>query len=198
MRLSYQQFWFLLWAWLGAVPVKQLARLSGLHRNDIYRWFDLFRAQLPENPVILGKLVQLDEAFFKRQAVMAAKVKGGRACAAVVFTGHPQKQHVFAFARNYIAPYSQLNTDGGGHYRRIDSWWPVKHQYERHAKWEFALTSEIEGWFGNLRTFLRRMYHHVTPEKLPEYVREFSARFSSPEMFKDPRIYLQKTLSLVP
>ena len=50
-------------------------------------------------------------------------------------------------------------------------------------KWEFELTSEIEGFFGNLRTFIRRMYHHTTSEKLPEIVSEFCFRFSSPEMF---------------
>lgn len=48
--------------------------------------------------------------------------------------------------------------------------------------------------FGNLRTFIRRMYHHVTAEQLPEYVREFCARFSSPEIFESPRAYLRKTL----
>ena len=80
----------------------------------------------------------------------------------------------------------------------IHKWWPVDHHRDIHRKWEFELTSEIEGAFGNLRTFIRRMYHHMTPEKLPEYVREFCLRFSLPEMFENPTSYLKKSLSLVP
>lgn len=67
-----------------------------------------------------------------------------------------------------------------------------------HEKFEFAHTSEIERMFGNLRTFIRRMYHHATPEKMPDYVREFCFRFSLPELFENPHEYLQKSLTLVP
>jgi len=56
-------------------------------------------------------------------------------------------------------------------------------------KWEFELTSEIEGVFGVLRTFIRRMYHHCTVDKLPELVGE---------LFENPRYYLEKTLFIVP
>ncbi len=79
-------------------------------------------------------------------------------------------------------------------YRSINKWCPVKHKRDIHKKWEFSLTSEIEGLFGNLRTFIRRMYHHATPEYLPEYVSEFCIRFSSPEIFDSPLTYLEKTL----
>lgn len=197
-RLSYQALWLLLWCWTAGVPVKQAAALSTISRQKVYAWYGRFRSHLPETQLILKKTVQLDEAFFRQLAVMAAKERGQRRCAAMVLPGHPQKQHVWRFVREYVAPRSRLHTDGGGHYRKIDQWWPVRHRYERHAKWEFALTSEIEGWFGNLRTFIRRMYHHVTPEKLPEVVSEFCLRFSSPEIFENPRFYLEKSLTLVP
>ncbi len=74
----------------------------------------------------------------------------------------------------------------------------MTHRVDIHKKFEFGLTSEIEGMFGNLRTFIRRMYHHSTQDYLPEYVTEFCARFSSPEIFISPRAYFIKTLSLVP
>ena len=79
-------------------------------------------------------------------------------------------------------------------YKGINKWWPVNHQRDIHNKWEFGKTSEIEGMFGVLRTFIRRMYHHVTPEYLPEFVAEFAVRFSHPEIFESPIEYLQKTL----
>ena len=92
-------------------------------------------------------------------------------------------------------PKSKLQTDGAGIYRGINNWWQVVHKRDIHRKWEFGLTSEIEeGMFGNLRTFIRRMYHHVTPEYLPEYVSEFCVRFSSPEIFYSPLTYLEKSI----
>jgi hypothetical protein len=83
-------------------------------------------------------------------------------------------------------------------YLNIDDWWQVSHKVDIHKRFEFGLTSEIEGMFGNLRTFIRRMYHHTTPEYLPEYVSEFCYRFSSPETFSSPFVYLEKTLKPVP
>lgn len=198
MKLSYELFWLLLWCWTEQVPIRQTTALGRLSEDAVRRWYGRFRIHLPDHTPLLKRIVQLDEAFFRTLAVMAAKERGQRQCAAVVLSGHPQKQHVWRFLREYVVPRSHLHTDGGGHYRKIDQWWPVRHRYERHAKWEFALTSEIEGWFGNLRTFIRRMYHHTTPEKLPEYVREFCVRFSSPEIFENPRSYLEKSLTLVP
>ena len=72
------------------------------------------------------------------------------------------------------------------------------HSVDIYKKFEFGQTSEIEGMFDNLRTFIRRMYHHSTPEYIPEYVSEFVPRFSSPEIFQNPNEYLKKTLPLVP
>lgn len=66
-----------------------------------------------------------------------------------------------------------------------------------HKKFEFAHTSEIEGIFGVLRTFIRRMYHHVTADKLPSVVGEFCYRFSHPEIFSSPYEYLLNALRLV-
>ena len=107
-----------------------------------------------------------------------------------------QRQHATQFLQTYVKPRSRLHTDGASIYRNIHKWWPVKHKRDIHKKWEFELTSEIEGMFGNLRTFIRRMYHHCTPEKLPEIVSEFSYRFSFPEMFNNPRFYLEKTTTV--
>src|SRR3989344_7737846 len=78
----------------------------------------------------------------------------------------------------------------------LGKWWPVKHSRDLHRKFEFQRTSEIEGVFGNYRTFVRRMYHHHRSINLEKYVREFCFRFSSPELFKNPKFYLTKSLTL--
>lgn len=202
MKLSYQKFWLLLWCWTNQVPVKQTVALTKLSEDAVRRWFGNFRSHLPENEATLERIIQLDEAYFKKQALMMAKQQGTRKVAFEMFRvanrNGVQRHHAVGFLQQYVKPKSKLRTDGATIYDSIHKWWPVRHQNEIHSKWEFELTSEIEGLFGNLRTFIRRMYHHATPEKLPEIVREFCFRFSSPEMFRDPNVYLEKTLRLVP
>jgi len=198
-KLSYQRLWLLLWCYTQAVPIKQSRRLGEVSESAMRHWYDLFRANLPENHVILEKIVQMDEAYFKRQSLIMAKQKGSRHVAyQLLQQSSVQRQQATVFLQQHIKPRSRLHTDGAGIYQGIERWWPVRHRTDIHRKWEFERTSEIEGLFGNLRTFIRRMYHHVTPEKLPEYVREFCVRFSSPETFESPRTFLQKTLTRAP
>ena len=198
MKLSYQKFWMILWCWTTQIPVRQAQALSRLPEETIRHWYDLFRTHLPKNPVILERVVQLDEAYGKRWTLLMGKQKGTRNLAFEVLSGSVQRHHAASFLEQYVKPRSRLYTDGALIYRGINQWWPVRHTRDIHRKFEFTHTSEIEGVFGNFRTFIRRMYHHVTPEKIPEYVSEFAFRFSSPEIFADPHTYLQKSLMLVP
>jgi hypothetical protein len=200
MKLSLQKFWLLLWCYCQAVPVKQAMSLTQLGEEAIYRWYRNFRQNLPENEVVLEKIVQLDEAFFKNAALMMGKQKGTRKLAFEIFFNRSRnsvdKSDVCYFLQQYVKPKSSVRTDGAGYYRAIHQWWPVRHQIDIHRKFEFEHTSEIEGMFGVLRTFIRRMYHHTTSKYLPEYVSEFCVRFSSPEIFSSPLSYMEKTLIL--
>lgn len=202
LKLPLQLFWFLLWCWTTQIPVKQTKALTKLSEVTVRHWFDAFRNQLPKNREVLEKLVQMDEAYFggrRGRTLFLAKEQGSRKLAFEILPHtSPVREEAWAFIQQYIMPESTLNTDGAGIYKRIDHWWPLTHQTDIHKKWEFELTSEIEGMFGVLRTFIRRMYHHVTADKLPELVCEFCFRFSHPEMFESPQYYLEKTLRLVP
>jgi transposase-like protein len=198
-KLSLQKWWMILWCWTSGTPILQAARLTGLSEEAVRHWYSVFRSHLPEETAILRGIVQLDEAYGKGWAVLMGKdIRRRQLAYRVILRGTVQRQDVFEFLRTSVAPRSRLYTDGAKIYRGIDAWWPVVHTKDIHARWEFAHTSEIEGVFGNLRTFLRRMYHHVTRQQLSEYVREFSCRFSSPELFNSPQDYLSKSLSLVP
>ena len=163
------------------------------------RWYDRFREHLPENQHLLSRIVQLDEAYGKGWSLVMAKERHSRKVAYVVLPERAvDRVDAVNFLAQYVRPRTRLHTDGAMIYRGIERWWPVRHERDLHAKWEFGKTSEIEGVFGNLRTFIRRMYHHVTAEKMPEYVREFAVRFSSPELFENPRNYLKKSLTFAP
>jgi hypothetical protein len=173
--------------------------LAHLSDDAVRRWYSRFRAHLPEESHILEKIVQLDEAFFKNMTLMMGKQVGTKKLAYDIIPGTaPQRQHAAEFLFQKVKPHTKLWTDGAGIYRGINAWWPVEHSRDIHKKFEFEHTSEIEGVFGNYRTFVRRMYHHHWSIKLAEYVREFCFRFSSPELFENPLFYLSKSLTLVP
>ena len=141
----------------------------------------------------------MDEAYFKKLSlVMAKQVDTRKLAYEIIFKNSVDRTEAARFLFQYVEPKTKLNTDGASIYRGIDQWWQIEHRTDIHRKFEFGLTSEIEGMFGNLRTFIRRMYHHVTPEYLPDLVAEFSLRFSHPEIFDSPLSYLKKSLSSVP
>lgn len=201
MKISLQTFWLILWCWVVQIPVKQTMRLSGLSEVTVRHWFEVFRSKLPQEQDILEHLVQLDEAYFGGRATKAlflGKQIGTRKVAYRLIDRFPVREDVWEFLETYIKPETTLHTDGASIYKKINNWWPVTHNIDIHKKFEFEKTSEIEGMFGVLRTFVRRMYHHVTADKLQSVVLEFCMRFSRPEMFESPREYLTFTLRLVP
>jgi transposase-like protein len=199
MRLNLRTFYTLLWCWTQKIPVLQSQKLCHLSEKAVRHWFRQFRLHLPDFEPILEGCVQMDEAYFKNISLLLAKQVGSKNLAhQIIFKNSVSKTEAAQFLFQWIQPRSRLQTDGGIIYKRIEQWWQVKHRVDIHKKFEFGLTSEIEGMFGNLRTFIRRMYHHASPEYLPEYVSEFCIRFSSPEIFSSPNDYLTKTLKSVP
>jgi len=195
IKLSLRTFWALLWCWTQKVPILQTIKLCHVSEKTARHWFRQFRLHLPQFEEILEGTAQMDEAYFRSLSLIMAKQEGSRKIAhQIIFKNSVNKSEAAQFLFQYIRPNTKLHTDGAGIYRGINQWWPIKHKKDIHSKWEFGLTSEIEGMFGNLRTFIRRMYHHVTPEYLPEYVSEFCLRFSSQDIFDSPLSYLKKSL----
>lgn len=201
LRIPLRQFWLILWCWTSKIPVLQTQKLTGLSEKGVRHFYDLFRHQLPKDQEVLEHIVQLDEAYFGGMlgfALLMGKQKGTRKLAyRILPNNQPNRSDAYKFIQEFIKPQSRLNTDSSTIYHNIGKFYPVAHFADVHKKFEFSNTSEIEGMFGVLRTFIRRMYHHVTVDKFPEMMEEFYWRFSHPEIFESPRSYLTKTLSLV-
>lgn len=201
MKISLQTFWLLLWCWCNKVPVDQAQKVSGVSEPTVRRWYAKFRENLPNDVALrLSGIVQMDEAYYggrKGSLFIAAKQKGKRkAVGKVLSRTNLYRKDVTPILWQYVVPGSKLHTDGQGVYRGINNWWPVEHAYDVHSRWEFSLTSEVEGLFGNFKTFVRRMYHHVTKERFSELVSEFLSRFCHPEYFQNPQSYLK--VAIVP
>src|ERR1700722_4425152 len=177
-KLNLRTFYALLWCWTQQIPVKQTHKLCHVSEVSVYSWFRTFRLHLPDFEAILAGKVQMDEAYFKNTSLLLAKQVGTKKLAhQLIFKNSVDKTEATNFLYHWIEPNTRLQTDGSWIYKNIHKRWQVDHRVDIHKKFEFGLTSEIEGIFGNLRTFIRRMYHHASPEYLPEYVREFCIRF---------------------
>ena len=204
MKLSWRSFWGLIWCYNNRVPIDQSTRLLKISRPTVYRWYELFRKNLPDHEdVRLEGIVQIDEAYFGRKkkggvAVVAAKERHSSKVAATVIPASSVNRHdITPFLRQFVKPESKLFSDGAMIYRGIAKHWPVEHEFDVHRKGEFGKTSVIEGFWGCLRTYIRRMYHHVTVQKLPEMVKEYQHRLMHKEMFDSPSSLLVKILPTV-
>lgn len=199
-KLTIEQVWVVLWCWTKQIPVKQTQDITTLSEKAVRHHFSLFRKHLPEDTVLLEHIVQLDEAYFGGMlgfALLMGKQKGTRKLAYTILPHNkPTKIDAHDFLREYVKEDIILATDGGIIYKDIAKYFSLTHTVDVHKKFEFTNTSEIEGMFGVLRTFIRRMYHHTTPKHFPEYMCEFYFRFCHPELFISPHEYLKNTLSL--
>lgn len=205
-KLPLTTIWLLMWCWVNKAPIDQAAKLSGVSEVTCRRWYDKFRNNLPKDKldsIRLEGIVQMDEAYRgsknSKYALLGAKQKSRhgqkrKIAIKVLYKKSVDRKDAIDFMCHHIIPGSQHNTDGSSIYRGIENWFPVNHQYERHNRWEFTLTSEIEGLWGNLTTFIRRMYHHVTIDSIESIVEEFLARAMYPEWFHTPSHFLKVSL----
>jgi len=205
-KLPLQTIWLLLWAWITKVPVDQASKLAGVSEVTSRRWYDKFRNNLPKDKldnIRLEGVVQMDEAYRgsknSKYSLVGAKQKAQkgekrRIAIKVLHKSSVDRRDAIEFISQYVVPNSIFNTDGAGIYKGIENWWKLDHHCEYHNRWEFTLTSEIEGLWGNLTTFIRRMYHHVTESTIESIVEEFLSRSMYPEWFYTPSTFLEISL----
>jgi len=200
MKISLQDLWLLIWCWQKQLGLQQTKNVVGLSLPTVRRYYELFRDNLQTNlEVILEGTVQMDEMFVNGAFIMGAKdTERKRIKLEVVYKKSPNKTDAMNMIFKHVKPGSKLYTDGGSIYCGCEKWWPIKHGRDIHKKGQFGLTSEIEGVWANLRTFIRRMYHHVTLKKLAKVIAEFEARFSHLKIFDSPVNFLTNSLMPVP
>jgi len=97
----------------------------------------------------------MDESFVKGAFIIGAKdIKNKKMKLKVVMQSLPNKTNAMEFIYQRVKPGSVLCTDGGGIYYGCENWWKLTHKKDIHSRFEFAITSEIEGVWGNLKTFI--------------------------------------------
>lgn len=200
-KLSLQSMWQIVWCFVNEIPVKQAQSLTGLSEKAVRHWYALLRTQLTQLDTKLSGTIQVDEVYlggWSGRAIIAGKAVKTKEVRFHICNRHEvYGTDVVVFFTKYITPGSTICTDASPLYPRTCRLFSCAHYRDIHKKFEFTLTSEIEGLFGTMRTFIRRMYHHITVKKLPEYLVEFQYRFSRKEYFSSVEQFLLNTLSLV-
>lgn len=196
-KISLSKISCLLWCWQIKSPLDQAQAIAAVSLPTVRHWYDKFRDNLP--PQLLDEMrlsgnIQADECYRHGYSILGAKQEAqnglpGKMVLVTLFKESVDKNDVVALLSQKIKPESILRTDGGSIYKKIENWWPVTHEFELHKKFEFAITSEIEGLWGNFFTFIRRMYHHVTVSKIESIVNEFCFRQCFQDYFHSPEKY---------
>ena len=80
---------------------------------------------------------------------------------------------------------SLVTTDSHTSYQSIE-WMGYGHQRENHSKFQLKKSVPIERVWALFKTLIKRTYHHIWKEKLPEYLVEFRARFNHRQIVNIP------------
>lgn len=94
-----------------------------------------------------------------------------------MFSDAPGRIDAIKFLESHVKPKTQLNTDASSIYNGVEKYFLVSHTFDIHKKFEFTNTSEIEGMFEVLRTFIRRMYIMLQSKSFQNICWNFTADF---------------------
>lgn len=205
MRISWQEFYALLWFWQQKYQPGQAKQLSGLSHVAVERWFSRFRLYLPafdEYPP-LADMVEVDESQFGHTYHRTDQWVAG----AISRTSKQIRLQPIAnrdsgcldkFLIKHIKRDSLVITDAYSAYYGIERFHGFVHEVANHSNGNFGPTAHAENIWSRCDRFIIRVYHQVQKHRLKNILLELQARFSIPELFINPQAYLQFALERVP
>ncbi len=203
-KLSLRQIWILLQCWQAQYTLPAASSMASVSIITVRRWYGRFRRHLvyvsPEK--FLGE-VEVDESFVGRRRYKNQRIVLGAWCREeekVILRIVPNRSQgtTDRFLLEHINEGSTVYTDSATCYEGIDEFFGYIHEACNHSKFVFGPTNRIEGIWSILKRHIRRTYHHVWKEHLPQLLWEIEARINTPQMFRNPLTYLQSSLVVVP
>lgn len=202
-KLPYKKIWMLLDCWQRRIAFATSAEIAGVSTVTVRAWFEKFECHLVYESPQLSGIVEVDEAFFGRRRYRNQRIALGayeREHERIVLrpAWNREQETTDRFLLTYVHPTSTVCTDGAVGYEGIDAFFGYEHIACNHSTYDFGPTNHIEAVWSALKRFIRRTYHHVWKERLPSLLREFEARWNTPELFASPLNYLETCLYPVP
>jgi hypothetical protein len=172
-----------------------LSLVTGLSHVTVRRWYRKFNALIPEQVHKLSGTVEIDEAFigrrkFNNQTIVIGALERDRNQVVLQCISDLEQGTTDRFILNTVNQYSMIYTDAWGGYQNLAEFFGYGHEWVNHSLGSFGLTNRIENVWMCLRRFIRKIYHHIWKEHLPDILREFQARRSHPEAFTNQLSFL--------
>ena len=202
-KLPLPVVWVLLQCWVNELSPQDTELTMALSHVTIRRWFRKFQQLIP--PELTGLLqgaVEVDESFIGRARfnnqtiVMGAVTRGG----ALSLRPIPNREQgtTDEFLLKHVDTRSKLYTDAFSSYEHVQNFFGYAHEICNHSQGHFGPTNQIEGVWMCLRRFIRKVYHHIWKEHLPQILKEFQARWNHQTAFTDGYAFLQFCTASVP
>lgn len=204
MKLRPRQLFMLLWCWQHKKSLEATLLKADVSYPTAARWFERFRAHLPDTTPLLEGLVQADESYFSKQRSKQAKyivtgaveLNTGRKALRITgdhCTGRSQEV-LEQFIQDTVKPGSLVVTDKWYAYGEL----PLlgyEHESHNHSKGDYANTNGAERIWSVAKRHMRKLYgQRILTYQLEDLCREWMARANQPDLFTDPLIFLRFTL----
>lgn len=202
-KLPFKTIWLLIDCWQRRIAFSTTAQITGVSTITVRRWFRRFQEHLVyESPDIQG-IVEMDEAFLGRrrhgnQRIVLGVYERDSKRIVLRMTRNRNQGTTDTFLLQHVDRSSMVWTDGAQCYEGIHEFFGYAHASCNHSGSFFGPTNHIENVWSALKNFIRRTYHHYHKEWLPLLLREFEARWNTPNLFISPLYYLRTCLVAVP
>jgi hypothetical protein len=202
-KLTLRDLWLLIDCWQRKIAFRTTSEITGVSTVTVRRWFRRFQASLVHESPYLRGTVEMDEAFLGRrrhgnQRIVLGVYERGTKKIVLRATSNREQGTTDQFLLDHVEHGSMVWTDGAPCYEGINAFFGYLHGTCIHETWDFGPTNHIENVWSALKGFIRRTYHHYHKEWLPMLLREFEARWNTPELFLSPLFYLRTCLVAVP
>jgi len=199
-KLSYRQIYQLIWSWQRRKPPGFIKDALGLSYTTTRRWYMRLRAHLPADNQehLLVDLTEIDESFFGKQRynnqriVMGAIEPSTRRIKLRVITDR-EAETFEAFIETNVGYGATIMTDRHPSYNDLSSM-GYTHYAFNHSTGEYSQTNQIEGLWGIIKRYMRKLYGCVPTKHLQPILDEWTARQNRPSLFSSPENYLDACL----
>ncbi len=200
MKLKPRQLFTLLWCWQNKKSPDTARLLSSLSYTTVQRWYGRFRDHLPDSSaVILKGLVQIDESYFGKQrskqpqTIVVGAIEQGSQNVMLRITNTRSQEALEQFVQDNIQQGTLVISDKWYGYQEL----PLlgySHESWNHSIGQFSATNQIEGLWGCIKRYLRKLYGCIPTRNLQSILNEWMARQNRPSLFASPENYLKATV----
>ena len=199
-KLSWKTILELIWCWQKKTPPGSIKNTLGVSYTTSARWYSKFRTHLPRDKKLLLGIIETDEAFYGRrkhdnQKIVIGSIERKKRKIKLAIIPDREQDSLEIFLTNNIHRNSFLHTDCHSGYYDI-GWNGFGHDFHNHSLGNFKNTNQIENVWSVTKRQIRKMYGQISTDKLPEFIREWEARWNFKELFTNPFKYLE--ICLVP